>query len=200
MMTAAGPMSTAVPVGQAQQAMQQFGGGNPMQAGSGIMATGLDVPGMDTTAAAMPGTPGHAATNVIDQQGGLDPRGLTVDGNNAAGLLQSLRVAEWLKRPNLAAGSADHPRACSLVSTPTWCTPMIQAGTFQPWDELLAIKGRTRPDFVMVNDVHAMWRPDLGPSPPDDVEARMALDRASNEFLGGRVVSCRISEGGLHLW
>lgn len=46
---------------------------------------GLDQP-QDTRAAALPGTPGHAATNVIDQRGGLDPRGLTVDGNNAAGI------------------------------------------------------------------------------------------------------------------
>jgi len=105
MMTAAGPMSTAVPVGQAQQAMQQFGGGNPMQAGSGIMATGLDVPGMDTTAAAMPGTPGHAATNVIDQQGGLDPRGLTVDGNNAAGVPKGFKIAEWLREKSADMGS-----------------------------------------------------------------------------------------------
>lgn len=46
---------------------------------------GLDQP-CDTRATPMPGTPGHAATNIIDQQGGLDPRGLTVDGNNAAGV------------------------------------------------------------------------------------------------------------------
>ena len=42
----------------------------------------------------MPGTPGHAATNVIDQQGGLDPRGLTVDGNNAAGVRKGFKLAE----------------------------------------------------------------------------------------------------------
>lgn len=46
---------------------------------------GLDQP-RDTRAAALPGTPGHAATNVIDQQGALDPRGMTIDGNNAAGV------------------------------------------------------------------------------------------------------------------
>lgn len=40
----------------------------------------------DNRAAALPGTPGHAATNVIDQRGPLDPQGLTVDGNNAAGI------------------------------------------------------------------------------------------------------------------
>jgi hypothetical protein len=35
---------------------------------------------------ALPGTPGHMATNVIDGKGGLDPRGLTIDGNNASGI------------------------------------------------------------------------------------------------------------------
>lgn len=37
-------------------------------------------------AMALPGTPGHAATNVIDQLGALDASGRTVDGNNAAGI------------------------------------------------------------------------------------------------------------------
>lgn len=37
-------------------------------------------------ATALPGTPGHAATNVIDQLGGLDASGRTVDGNNGAGI------------------------------------------------------------------------------------------------------------------
>lgn len=49
-------------------------------------------------AAALPGTPGHAATNVIDRQGALDPRGLTVDGNNAAGVPKSLKLAGLLLR------------------------------------------------------------------------------------------------------
>jgi hypothetical protein len=31
----------------------------------------------------LPGTLGHAATNVIDRNGGLDPKGRTYDGNNA---------------------------------------------------------------------------------------------------------------------
>ena len=59
--------------------------GGPAMAGQiGTPGTGLDAP-QDTRAAAMPGTPGHQATNFIDQQGGLDPRGMTIDGNNAAG-------------------------------------------------------------------------------------------------------------------
>lgn len=60
---------------------------------------GLDRP-MDTRATALPGTPGHAATNVIDQRGGLDPRGMTVDGNNAAGIkkLAGFSVLAWVKQ------------------------------------------------------------------------------------------------------
>jgi len=78
-------MSAAVPLQSAQATMQQFSAKKPMMAGQGMLQNGLDAQPTNTTAAAMPGTPGHAATNVIDQQGGLDPRGLTVDGNNAAG-------------------------------------------------------------------------------------------------------------------
>lgn len=53
---------------------------------------GLDRP-QDTRAAAIPGTPGHAATNVIDQYGALDPRGLTVDGNNSAAVTKIPKMA-----------------------------------------------------------------------------------------------------------
>jgi hypothetical protein len=66
--------------------MQQFMPAQAPVLGQGIRPTGLDGPN-DTRATALPGTPGHAATNVIDQQGGLDPRGQTVDGNNATGVL-----------------------------------------------------------------------------------------------------------------
>lgn len=44
------------------------------------------LPGTDGKSAKLPGSPGHAATNVIDRNGGLDPTGKTVDGNNAAGI------------------------------------------------------------------------------------------------------------------
>ncbi|QDT78629.1 hypothetical protein Mal35_20780 [Gimesia maris] len=74
-----------VPVVTAQQQMQQFMPAQTPVLGQGVRPTGLDGPN-DTRATALPGTPGHAATNVIDQQGGLDPRGQTVDGNNAAGV------------------------------------------------------------------------------------------------------------------
>jgi len=65
--------------------------GAPAEAQAAGAAPGTSAPSPGATpvgqgAAAMPGTPGHAATNVIDQHGGLDPRGLTVDGNNAAGV------------------------------------------------------------------------------------------------------------------
>lgn len=43
-------------------------------------------PGEAGMSTALPGAPGHAATNVIDRLGGLDARGFTVDGNNAAGI------------------------------------------------------------------------------------------------------------------
>lgn len=66
------------------------------------MQTGLDGPS-DTRAAAMPGTPGHAATNVIDQRGGLDPRGMTVDGNNAAGVAKGFKMAESSEGSDAAA-------------------------------------------------------------------------------------------------
>jgi hypothetical protein len=44
-------------------------------------------------ATAMPGTPGTAATNVIDRLGGLDASGRTIDGNHAAGISKG---ANWL--------------------------------------------------------------------------------------------------------
>lgn len=57
--------------------------------------SGLDAP-HDSKATALPGTPGHAATNTIDRNGGLDPQGLTVDGNNAAGVPKGFKVAALL--------------------------------------------------------------------------------------------------------
>lgn len=61
-------------------------------------AIGLDRP-QDTRAAALPGTPGHAATNVIDQRGALDPMGLTIDGNNSSDVskIASFSVSRWLR-------------------------------------------------------------------------------------------------------
>ena len=85
--------SQAANLQDAQAAMQSFLPQKPLMAGQGPMQTGLDGPS-DTRAAAMPGTPGHAATNVIDQQGGLDPRGMTVDGNNAAGVPKGFKMGE----------------------------------------------------------------------------------------------------------
>lgn len=66
-------------------AMPQAAPGHATLTGIQQRPLGLDRP-CDTRAAAVPGLAGSAATNVIDQQGGLDPRGLKVDGNNAAGI------------------------------------------------------------------------------------------------------------------
>jgi len=49
-------------------------------------------PGAAGKTPALPGQPGHAATNVIDRLGGLDPQGMTIDGNNAAGLRKSAPI------------------------------------------------------------------------------------------------------------
>ncbi len=49
-------------------------------------------PGQKATA--LPGKPGHAATNMIDRLGGLDATGQTVDGNNAAGIAKAA-MNDW---------------------------------------------------------------------------------------------------------
>jgi len=69
--------------------------GAPTMTGVPQKPIGLDQP-CDTRAAAIPGTPGHAATNVIDQYGALDPRGLTVDGNNSAAVTKIPKMAALL--------------------------------------------------------------------------------------------------------
>ncbi|MEQ8637425.1 hypothetical protein [Gimesia maris] len=56
-----------IPVQTAQQQMQQLMPAKTPILGQGVRPTGLDGPN-DTRAAALPGVPGHAATNVIDQQ------------------------------------------------------------------------------------------------------------------------------------
>lgn len=87
-----------LPPQAALQQLQQFSQANPHVAGSGVPQTGLDQPGKDTRAAALPGSPGHSAINVIDQRGALDPRGLTVDGNNAAGLKKAQVGSQWANK------------------------------------------------------------------------------------------------------
>ncbi len=84
---AAGPQITpqAPPIPNTAAGMPAAAPGHQTLTGVAQRPIGLDQP-CDTRATAMPGTPGHAATNVIDQQGGLDPRGMTIDGNNAAGI------------------------------------------------------------------------------------------------------------------
>lgn len=85
------PQSAVTDMQNAHQVMNQFLPPQPV-AGQGVAPTGLDAP-RDTRAAPMPGVPGHAATNVIDRMGGLDPRGQTVDGNNAAGVPKGFKLA-----------------------------------------------------------------------------------------------------------
>ncbi len=77
------PQAPATP--QTAAGMPAAAPGHQTMTGVAQRPLGLDQP-CDTRATALPGAPGHAATNVIDQRGGLDPRGLTVDGNNAAGI------------------------------------------------------------------------------------------------------------------
>ncbi len=94
------PTPAASPLLQQPPATPQGAAGMPAAAPGHATMTGipqrpigLDQP-RDTRATAMPGVPGHAATNVIDQRGGLDPRGMTVDGNNAAGIKKLSRLID----------------------------------------------------------------------------------------------------------
>lgn len=124
--------SAAVPLAQAQAAMQSFLPGQPLQAGQGVRPTGLDGPS-DTRAEALPGTPGHAATNVIDRQGGLDPRGMTVDGNNAAGVPKGFKMGS-AQMPTVgdqlmdavAALTAKQEKQAHVEPLPRWKNPPQQ--------------------------------------------------------------------------
>ena len=94
---------TTPPAARVQSGTPPAAPGHPTLSGIPQRPIGLDRP-MDTRAAALPGVPGHAATNVIDQRGGLDPRGLTVDGNNAAGVKKFTKfsVLRWLQEKQAA--------------------------------------------------------------------------------------------------
>lgn len=96
------PQHPAVPTAPPASTLPQGTGpampGHQTMTGVAQRPIGLDRP-QDTRAAALPGTPGHAATNVIDQRGALDPRGLTIDGNNSASVQKfaSFSVASWFR-------------------------------------------------------------------------------------------------------
>jgi hypothetical protein len=96
------PQHPAVPTAPPASTLPQGTGpampGHQTMTGVAQRPIGLDRP-QDTRAAALPGTPGHAATNVIDQRGALDPRGLTIDGNNSASVQKfaSFSVAGWFR-------------------------------------------------------------------------------------------------------
>lgn len=119
------PQSAVTNINQAHATMQQFLP-PPPTAGQGSPQVGLDGPS-DTRAAAMPGTPGHAATNVIDQQGGLDPRGQTVDGNNAAGVAKGFKMAESTHTRDT--GTYDVDSLIKLLqASPTESVPLSDVG------------------------------------------------------------------------
>jgi hypothetical protein len=84
--TAGPPAASPTSLPQAHAAMQSFLPDRPHcpPAGSGLPQTGLPPGGRK--APALPGVPGSIASNPIDTRGGLDYRGLTVDGNHAAGI------------------------------------------------------------------------------------------------------------------
>lgn len=97
---------TTTPLTQAQQAMTQFLPSKPALAGGGVPANGLDAPAAQAQqapapqpglATAVPGMEGTAAANPIDMHGPLDPRGLAVDGNHAAGVTKGFKIAGWLR-------------------------------------------------------------------------------------------------------
>ncbi|MFN3152916.1 DUF5661 family protein [Bremerella sp.] len=100
--------SLTTPLAEAQQQMQAFLPGQPLQAGQGVPQTGLDGPMAQDAqtadagvgrATAVPGMEGTAAANPIDMHGGLDPRGLALDGNHAAGVQKGFKIAslgDWL--------------------------------------------------------------------------------------------------------
>lgn len=105
--TQAIPQHPAVPTAPPASTLPQGTGpampGHQTLTGIAQRPLGLDRP-QDTRAAALPGSPGHAATNVIDQRGALDPRGLTIDGNNSASIKKfaSFSVASWFREKTAA--------------------------------------------------------------------------------------------------
>lgn len=113
--TAPGPIYPGLP----RAGISPVAPGHATMTGIQQRPIGLDKP-QDTRAAAMPGMPGHAATNVIDQQGALDPRGITVDGNNAASAIKfpklASSVAQLASQTLEAARAADVRRLKSALS------------------------------------------------------------------------------------
>ncbi len=100
-----GSQSAAVPLASAQATMQQFlpaAQGKPQLAGLGVPQVGLPAGGVK--APAFPGAGNSPASNPIDVNGGLDPTGLTVDGNHARGVPKGFKMAEWLADKAVARG------------------------------------------------------------------------------------------------
>ncbi len=113
--TAPGPIYPGLP----RAGISPVAPGHTTMTGIPQRPIGLDKP-QDTRAAAMPGMPGHAATNVIDQQGALDPRGMTVDGNNSASVIKfpklASSVAQVADRDFEAAKAVDIRRAKAALA------------------------------------------------------------------------------------
>lgn len=100
-----GSMSATMPLGAAQGAMQQFlppAQGPPQLAGMGVPPVGLPAGGQKATP--FPGAGNSPATNPIDRNGGLDPAGLTMDGNHAAGVAKGFKMAAWAANKATAQG------------------------------------------------------------------------------------------------
>lgn len=121
------------------------------------LGTGLDAGPATTQAAALPGVPGHAATNTIDRLGGLDPRGVTVDGNNAAGIAKGaeVKIAYMVtlgteKRAMRALGSAlarmfSKAPAASPTASPLAIRQLLPRDTAAPRPNTFAQQARTPP-------------------------------------------------------
>ena len=92
---AAQPAAAPTTVQQAHQQMQAVAPvGAPPQAGAGPLLNTPPTSGQQ--AAAVPGLPGMASTNVIDMRGGLDATGQMVDGNHGAGVAKGFKMAAEL--------------------------------------------------------------------------------------------------------
>ena len=126
--TAPGPIYPGLP----RAGISPVAPGHATMTGIQQRPIGLDKP-QDTRAAAMPGMPGHAATYVIDQQGALDPRGLTVDGNNAASLVKFRKlassVAQLADRDLEAAKAADIRRVKAALEARRTALAVSPAGS-----------------------------------------------------------------------
>ena len=76
----------------------------------------VGLPAGGVKATPFPGTGSSPAVNPIDANGGLDPAGLTVDGNHAQGVAKGFKVVGWLEDKAVAQGLRE-VTACTLTLT-----------------------------------------------------------------------------------